>query len=138
MLGVNPIQHLLAPTGVLAQLPAASQAALTGRHVLPRLLSGPFHSGLIVVFSVSAALSVLAGLASLLRGKRNAGAAGEFRTGGGQRSRAGRRAHGSAPAGSVVVGDRVGVVAGLAFPAPGLEFLEFLRRRPSPRRTRRA
>ena len=28
------------------------------------------HDGLIVVFSVSAALSVLAGLASLLRGKR--------------------------------------------------------------------
>lgn len=34
------------------------------------LLSGPFHSGLIVVFSVSAELSVLAGPASLLRGKR--------------------------------------------------------------------
>jgi hypothetical protein len=32
-------------------------------------LSGPFHSGLFVVFSVSAAISVLAGLASLLRGK---------------------------------------------------------------------
>jgi len=70
VLGVNPIQHLLAPTGVLAKLPAASQAALTGRTFFPSLLSGPFHSGLIVVFSVSAALSVLAGLASLLRGKR--------------------------------------------------------------------
>jgi MFS family permease len=70
VLGVNPIQHLLAPTGVLARLPAASQAALTGRTFFPSLLSGPFHSGLIVVFSVSAALSVLAGLASLLRGKR--------------------------------------------------------------------
>ena len=70
VLGVNPVQHLLAPTGVLARLPAASQAALTGRTFFPSLLSGPFHSGLIVVFSVSAALSVLAGLASLLRGKR--------------------------------------------------------------------
>ena len=70
VLGVNPIQHLLAPTGVLARLPAAGQAALTGRTFFPSLLSGPFHSGLIVVFSVSAALSVLAGLASLLRGKR--------------------------------------------------------------------
>jgi MFS family permease len=70
VLGVNPIQHLLAPTGVLARLPTASQAALTGRTFFPSLLSGPFHSGLIVVFSVSAALSVLAGLASLLRGKR--------------------------------------------------------------------
>jgi MFS family permease len=72
VLGVNPVQHLLAPTGVLAHLPAASQAALTGRTFFPALLSGPFHRGLIVVFSVSAALSVLAGLASLLRGKRQA------------------------------------------------------------------
>jgi MFS family permease len=69
VLGVNPIQHLLAPAGVLAKLPAASQAALTGRTFFPSLLAGPFHDGLIVVFSVSAALSVLAGLASLLRGK---------------------------------------------------------------------
>ncbi len=69
VLGVNPIQHLLAPSGVLAKLPPASQAALTGREFFPALLSGPFHSGLIVVFSVSAALSVLAGLTSLLRGK---------------------------------------------------------------------
>jgi MFS family permease len=70
VLGVNPIQHLLAPTGVLAKLPAASKQALTGRELFPGLLSGPFHSGLIVVFGVSAGLSVLAGLASLLRGKR--------------------------------------------------------------------
>jgi MFS family permease len=69
VLGVNPIQHLLAPSGVLAKLPAASQAELTGRTFFPALLSGPFHNGLIVVFSVSAAISVLAGLASLLRGK---------------------------------------------------------------------
>jgi hypothetical protein len=72
VLGVNPIQHLLAPTGVLARLPAASQATLTGRTFFPSLLLEPFHNGLIVVFSVSAALSVLAGLASLLRGKRKA------------------------------------------------------------------
>ncbi len=70
VLGVNPIQHLLEPTGVLARLPAASQATLTGRQFFPSLLAGPFHSGLVVVFGVSAALSVLAGLASLLRGKR--------------------------------------------------------------------
>ena len=72
VLGVNPIEHLLAPTGVLAKLPAASQATLTGREFFPSLLAGPFHSGLVVVFGVSATLSVLAGLASLLRGKRQA------------------------------------------------------------------
>jgi MFS family permease len=70
ILGVNPIQHLLAPSGALARLPAASQQTLTGREFFPGLLSGPFHSGLIVVFGVCAGLSVLAGLASLLRGKR--------------------------------------------------------------------
>jgi MFS family permease len=72
VLGVNPIAHLLGPSGVLGKLPAASQAALTGHSFFPSLLSGPFHSGLVVVFSVSAGLSVLAALASLLRGKRQA------------------------------------------------------------------
>jgi MFS family permease len=75
VLGVNPVQHLLAPTGVLARLPAASQATLTGREFFPSLLAAPFRSGLIVVFAVSAGLSVLAGLASLLRGKRQPGQA---------------------------------------------------------------
>ncbi|HSZ39676.1 MAG TPA: MFS transporter [Trebonia sp.] len=70
VLGVNPVQHLLAPTGVLAKLPAANQAILTGREFFPSLLQGPFHNGLIIVFGTSAALSVLAGLASLLRGGR--------------------------------------------------------------------
>jgi hypothetical protein len=76
VLGVNPIQHLLGP-GVLSRLPASSQATLTGRTFFPGLLQGPFHSGLIVVFAVSAGLSVLAGLASLLRGKRRVPASPE-------------------------------------------------------------
>ena len=93
VLGVNPIQHLLAPTGVLARLPASSQAALTGREFFPSLLSGPFHSGLIVVFSVSAALSVLAGLASLLRGKRAvAGGPGAIEAASSEGEPAGKRA----------------------------------------------
>jgi hypothetical protein len=70
VLGVNPVQHLLAPTGVLSRLPAASQHTLTGREFFPSLISGPFHNGLIVVFVVSAILAVLSGLASLLRGGR--------------------------------------------------------------------
>jgi MFS family permease len=70
VLGVNPIQHLLGPAGVLPELPAASRATLTGQSFFPSLISSPFHSGLVIVFSVSAALSVLAGLASLLRGSR--------------------------------------------------------------------
>jgi MFS family permease len=86
VLGVNPIQHLLAPTGVLARLPAASQQALTGREFFPSLLAGPFHSGLIVVFGVSAGLSVLAGLASLLRGPRQSQPRSGAGTGSGTRA----------------------------------------------------
>jgi MFS family permease len=76
VLGVNPIQHLLGPS-VLSHLPAASRATLTGESFFPSLLTGPFHSGLVVVFSVSAALSVLAGLASLLRGSGKTAKASE-------------------------------------------------------------
>ena len=70
ILGVNPIQHLLAPSGALATLPAANQQTLTGREFFPNLISGPFHHGLVVVFGVAAVLSLLAAIASLLRGGR--------------------------------------------------------------------
>jgi hypothetical protein len=67
---VNPVQHLLASMHALASLSEASQRILTGREFFPDLISGPFHQGLVIVFAVAAALSVLAGLASLLRGGR--------------------------------------------------------------------
>jgi hypothetical protein len=55
---------------VLASLPAASQRVLTGRQFFPRLISGPFQHGLIVVFAVAAGLAAVAAVASLLRGGR--------------------------------------------------------------------
>jgi len=67
-LGVNPIQHLLEPSGVLAHLTTAQQQALTGREFFPHLISGPFHSGLVIVFAFGAIIAFLAALASLLRG----------------------------------------------------------------------
>jgi MFS family permease len=70
VLGVNPLQHLLAPSRVLSSLPAAAQQTITGRKFFPHLISGPFHQGLVVVFAAAAGLSVLAALASLLRGGR--------------------------------------------------------------------
>ena len=70
MLGVNPVQHLLATNGGLSSLSAANQQYLTGHTFFPNLLSGPFHDGLVVVFAVAAGLGLLAALASLLRGKR--------------------------------------------------------------------
>jgi len=70
MLGVNPVQHLLADNGSLNSLSASNQRALTGREFFPNLLSGPFHHGLVVVFAVAAALGLLAALASLMRGPK--------------------------------------------------------------------
>jgi hypothetical protein len=70
VLGVNPVQHLLASGGVLSSLPAANRQVLTGRQFFPHLISAPFHQGLTVVFAVATGLAVLAALASLLRGGR--------------------------------------------------------------------
>jgi MFS family permease len=70
VLGVNPIERLLADSHALGTLSAAQRAVLTGREFFPSLISGPFHHGLATVFVVAAALSLLAGLASLLRGNR--------------------------------------------------------------------
>ena len=69
VLGVNPLEHLLAPSGVLAHLPPENAATITGREFFPDLISGPFHQGLTVVFGVSVILAVLAAIASLARGR---------------------------------------------------------------------
>jgi MFS family permease/nicotinamidase-related amidase len=68
-LGVNPIQHLLQPSGALDHLTAAQRQTLTGGEFFPHLISGPFHSGLVVVFAFGATLAFLAALASMLRGR---------------------------------------------------------------------
>ncbi|HEY2575206.1 MAG TPA: MFS transporter [Streptosporangiaceae bacterium] len=70
LLGFNPIQNLLAPSHVLAHLPAHNVAVLTGRQFFPHLISAPFHHGLVIVFSAAAIMSVTGALVSLLRGKR--------------------------------------------------------------------
>jgi MFS family permease len=70
LLGYNPVKSMLAPSGTLARLPARNAAALTGRQFFPHLISGPFHHGLIIVFSAAVAMSVLGALVSLLRGKQ--------------------------------------------------------------------
>jgi hypothetical protein len=68
-LGANPIQHLLAPTGVLSTLPAGNVATLTGPQFFPRLIAAPFHQGLVVVFGAAAAMALIAAAASFLRGR---------------------------------------------------------------------
>jgi MFS family permease len=69
-LGYNPIERLLGPTGALDHISSGQAATLTGGQFFPQLISGPFHTGLIVVFSAAAAMSVIGALASLLRGGR--------------------------------------------------------------------
>jgi MFS family permease len=67
-LGANPMQTLLAPTGVLNTLSPQARATVTGNTFFPNLISGPFHHGLTIVFATAAAMGLLAALASLLRG----------------------------------------------------------------------
>jgi MFS family permease len=69
-LGFNPLKNLLGPTGELQRLPHHNVATLTGHEFFPRLISGPFHHGLVVVFTAAAAMTVVAALASLMRGSR--------------------------------------------------------------------
>jgi MFS family permease len=69
-LGYNPIATLLKPSGVLATLPSRNAAALTSKQFFPHLISGPFHHGLVIVFSAAIALSVAGALISLLRGRQ--------------------------------------------------------------------
>ncbi|MFI9648282.1 MFS transporter [Streptomyces sp. NPDC052040] len=68
-LGNNPIQHLLASGGTLDGLPAAQRAVLTGHEFFPRLVAGPFHHGLAIVFSVAAGMALVSAVASALRGR---------------------------------------------------------------------
>jgi hypothetical protein len=67
-LGYNPIGSLLRPSGVLASLPRHDAAVLTSKKYFPHLISGPFHHGLVIVFGVAIAMSVLGAFVSLMRG----------------------------------------------------------------------
>jgi MFS family permease len=68
-LGYNPIQQLL-PAAVLAHLPAGHAAYLTGRSFFPSLISPSFKTGLRYAFDFAIACSIVAAIASLLRGGR--------------------------------------------------------------------
>jgi MFS family permease len=70
LLGYNPIQNLLRPSGVLQHLPAHNVQVLTGRQFFPHLISAPFHHGLVIVFTAAAIMSLTGALVSLLRGKQ--------------------------------------------------------------------
>src|SRR5215469_12285647 len=67
-LGYNPIGNLLRPSGVLARLPRRDASLLTSKEYFPHLVFGPFHHGLVIVFGVAIAMSLIAAVISLLRG----------------------------------------------------------------------
>ena len=70
LLGYNPVRTLLAPTGALRSLPRSNVAALTGRQFFPDLIPGPFHHGLVIVFTAAAAMALAGALISTMRGSQ--------------------------------------------------------------------
>jgi MFS family permease len=69
-LGYNPIKELLGPTGALKQMPAKQAAYITGRSFFPHLIEEPFAGGLHLAFTFAAIATIIAIIASALRGKR--------------------------------------------------------------------
>jgi len=63
-LGYNPMAELLAPFNGLAQ-PGVNAAVLTGKDFFPELITEPFHTGLVVVFTAAAVMMVIGAIASL-------------------------------------------------------------------------
>jgi hypothetical protein len=68
-LGYNPVQQLLGPAG-LSHLSHAQAAYVTGRSFFPKLIEAPFATGLHLAFDFAAGATVIAVVASALRGRR--------------------------------------------------------------------
>jgi len=68
-LGYNPMKTLL-PYSVVIGLSSHTKSVVFANSFFPTILSGPFMDGVIVAFSISAVICLLASIASLLRGKR--------------------------------------------------------------------
>jgi EmrB/QacA subfamily drug resistance transporter len=64
-LGDNPIQQLVPHPGA-----AAHTATIYGQHFFPTLIADPFRHGLLIAFSASIVMLLLAAGASLMRGER--------------------------------------------------------------------
>jgi hypothetical protein len=66
-LGYNPIGNLLGPHAA-SHLTHQQATTLTGKSFFPTLISGPFHHGLVVVFTAAIVMSLIGAGASLSRG----------------------------------------------------------------------
>jgi hypothetical protein len=68
-LGYNPLGSLLGPK-VLGALPHDQAALLTSRAFFPELIGAPFKHGLVLILTFAVVMSLVAAVASALRGKR--------------------------------------------------------------------
>jgi MFS family permease len=68
-LGYNPMAQLL-PSNILQQLPQASQDLILGKVFFPELIAPAVMSSLHIAFYISTLLSIIAAVASFMRGKR--------------------------------------------------------------------
>jgi hypothetical protein len=68
MLGYDPVSHLI-PASMLAALPPGIADRVTDPHFFAGLLAQPFVTGIRVALVACVAMSVLAGVASALRGQ---------------------------------------------------------------------
>jgi MFS family permease len=69
-LGYNPVSSILGvlPSSVVSSIPQSTRTFLTGQTFFPNAIAPAFMSALRVTFYIGAALSVVAAVASLLRG----------------------------------------------------------------------
>jgi MFS family permease len=68
-LGLNPLKSLLGPT-VLSHLAPGQAAAITGRSFFPHLIGPPFKDALLLILAFAVVMSVIAAIASALRGEK--------------------------------------------------------------------
>jgi len=68
-LGYNPLQNLLGPA-VLSHLAPAQAADLTGRSFFPQLIGPSFKHGLVLILAFAVVMSLIAAVASALRGEK--------------------------------------------------------------------
>lgn len=68
-LGYNPLQSLLG-SQTATHVTNSQWATLTGKHFFPSLIQSPFHHGLVIVFTLAIAMSIVGALFSAFRGTR--------------------------------------------------------------------
>ncbi|OIQ83580.1 multidrug resistance protein Stp [mine drainage metagenome] len=69
LLGYNPLQSLLGSQAA-SHVSTAQWQTLTSKQFFPHLISAPFHRGLVIVFGMAIAMSLIAAVFSALRGRR--------------------------------------------------------------------